>query len=144
MGTGWMFQSEVRLFPSVIAPSQGCLHRPFPKVQDRKVGNRIHTINTPWLICVLQFRGRSVTALGVLYNFTGNDVNTTVQPVADMVKEAWVWHPLVLNSTLNLTRSNHTVRRRYQWGTRFLLAGRTYACVRRQLSVHIYFFCCWC
>jgi len=33
--------------------------------------------------------GRQVTALGVLYNFDGNDVNTTVQPVADMVKEQW-------------------------------------------------------
>ncbi|KAJ6525668.1 Metallo-dependent phosphatase-like protein [Mycena capillaripes] len=34
-------------------------------------------------------KGRSVTALGVLYDFTGNDANTTVQPVADMVKESW-------------------------------------------------------
>ena len=30
-----------------------------------------------------------MTSLGVLYNFTGNDKNTTVQPVADMVKEQW-------------------------------------------------------
>jgi hypothetical protein len=35
-------------------------------------------------------RGRQVTSLGVLYNFTDNDKNTTVQPPADMVKEAWV------------------------------------------------------
>ncbi|EDQ99504.1 uncharacterized protein LACBIDRAFT_334938 [Laccaria bicolor S238N-H82] len=34
-------------------------------------------------------KGKQVTALGVLYNFTGNDKNTTVQKVADMVKEAW-------------------------------------------------------
>ncbi|KAF8190783.1 Metallo-dependent phosphatase-like protein [Pholiota molesta] len=34
-------------------------------------------------------KGRKVTSLGVLYDFTGNDVNTTVQPVQDMVKEAW-------------------------------------------------------
>ncbi|KAJ6597105.1 Metallo-dependent phosphatase-like protein [Mycena vulgaris] len=34
-------------------------------------------------------KGRAVTALGVLYDFTGNDKNTTVQPVAAMVKEAW-------------------------------------------------------
>ncbi|EPQ55273.1 Metallo-dependent phosphatase [Gloeophyllum trabeum ATCC 11539] len=34
-------------------------------------------------------RGRKVTALGVLFDFTGNDVNTTVQKVEDMVKEAW-------------------------------------------------------
>ncbi|KAI0031972.1 Metallo-dependent phosphatase-like protein [Vararia minispora EC-137] len=34
-------------------------------------------------------KGRKVTALGVLFDFTGNDAGTTVQPVADMVKEAW-------------------------------------------------------
>ena len=34
-------------------------------------------------------RGRKVTALGVLYDFTGNDKNTTVQKVANMVKEKW-------------------------------------------------------
>ncbi|KAJ7204707.1 Metallo-dependent phosphatase-like protein [Mycena pura] len=34
-------------------------------------------------------KGRSVTALGVLYDFTDNDEGTTVQFVADMVKEAW-------------------------------------------------------
>ncbi|KJA28838.1 hypothetical protein HYPSUDRAFT_33230 [Hypholoma sublateritium FD-334 SS-4] len=34
-------------------------------------------------------KGRKVTSLGVLFDFTGNDVNTTVQPVADMVKETW-------------------------------------------------------
>ncbi|KAI0076521.1 hypothetical protein K474DRAFT_1662882 [Panus rudis PR-1116 ss-1] len=34
-------------------------------------------------------KGKKVTALGVLFNFTGNDKNTTVQKVADMVKEKW-------------------------------------------------------
>jgi 2',3'-cyclic-nucleotide 2'-phosphodiesterase (5'-nucleotidase family) len=34
-------------------------------------------------------QGRKVTAFGVLYNFTGGAKNTTVQPVADMVKEEW-------------------------------------------------------
>ncbi|KAH7909661.1 Metallo-dependent phosphatase-like protein [Hygrophoropsis aurantiaca] len=34
-------------------------------------------------------KGRKITSLGVLYDFTGNDVNTTVQMVADMVKEQW-------------------------------------------------------
>ncbi|KAI0359543.1 hypothetical protein OH77DRAFT_1035258 [Trametes cingulata] len=34
-------------------------------------------------------KGRKVTSLGVLYDFTGNDVNTTVQKVQDMVKESW-------------------------------------------------------
>lgn len=37
----------------------------------------------------MYFRGRKVTSLGVLYNFNGNDKNTTVQLVADMVKENW-------------------------------------------------------
>lgn len=37
-------------------------------------------------------RGRKVTSLGVLYDFTGNDRNTTVQKVEEMVKEAWVCH----------------------------------------------------
>jgi hypothetical protein len=36
------------------------------------------------------YRGRQVTSLGVLFDFTSNDRNTTVQKVADMVKEAWV------------------------------------------------------
>lgn len=35
-------------------------------------------------------RGRRVTAFGVLFNFTGNDKNTTVQQVSDMVNEKWV------------------------------------------------------
>ncbi|KAF7798239.1 hypothetical protein EIP86_009456 [Pleurotus ostreatoroseus] len=34
-------------------------------------------------------KGRKVTSLGVLYDFTDNDHNTTVQTVADMVKEQW-------------------------------------------------------
>ncbi|KAH9018809.1 Metallo-dependent phosphatase-like protein [Lactarius deliciosus] len=34
-------------------------------------------------------KGRKVTSLGVLFDFTGNDHNTTVQKVEDMVKEAW-------------------------------------------------------
>ncbi|PIL26310.1 hypothetical protein GSI_12066 [Ganoderma sinense ZZ0214-1] len=34
-------------------------------------------------------KGRKVTSLGVLFDFTGNDVNTTVQKVEDMVKEQW-------------------------------------------------------
>ncbi|KAG6875388.1 hypothetical protein C0993_009448, partial [Termitomyces sp. T159_Od127] len=33
--------------------------------------------------------GRQITSLGVLYDFTDNDVNTTVQKVEDMVKERW-------------------------------------------------------
>jgi hypothetical protein len=40
----------------------------------------------------------------VLYDFTGNDVNTTVQKVADMVKEQWVSDVMVAvpNRLLNM------------------------------------------
>ncbi|CAA7260475.1 unnamed protein product [Cyclocybe aegerita] len=34
-------------------------------------------------------KGRKVTSLGVLFDFTGYDKNTTVQKVEDMVREAW-------------------------------------------------------
>ncbi|KAI5117468.1 hypothetical protein M0805_004071 [Coniferiporia weirii] len=33
--------------------------------------------------------GRKITSLGVIFDFTGNDVGTTVQKVEDMVKEQW-------------------------------------------------------
>ena len=43
-----------------------------------------------WYLLVSLFtRGRKVTSLGVLFDFTGNDKNTTVQKVDDMVKEEW-------------------------------------------------------
>ncbi|EGO00572.1 hypothetical protein SERLA73DRAFT_166873 [Serpula lacrymans var. lacrymans S7.3] len=45
------------------------------------IGNRFTKFTTR--------KGRRVTSLGVLYDFTGNDVNTTVQFVEDMVKEQW-------------------------------------------------------
>ncbi|KAL0948026.1 hypothetical protein HGRIS_010652 [Hohenbuehelia grisea] len=34
-------------------------------------------------------KGLDVTALGVIFDFTGNAQNTTVQPVADMIREEW-------------------------------------------------------
>ncbi|KAH9485631.1 hypothetical protein JR316_0002541 [Psilocybe cubensis] len=34
-------------------------------------------------------KGRKVTSLGVLFDFTSNDRNTTVQKVVDMVQESW-------------------------------------------------------
>ncbi|KAI0310757.1 Metallo-dependent phosphatase-like protein [Amylostereum chailletii] len=46
------------------------------------VGNRYVKFTTA--------KGRKVTSLGVLFDFTGNDDNTTVQKVEDMVKEAWL------------------------------------------------------
>ncbi|KAG9221328.1 hypothetical protein CCMSSC00406_0009439 [Pleurotus cornucopiae] len=45
------------------------------------VGNRFAKFRTR--------KGRRVTAFGVLFSFTGNVKNTTVQKVADMVKETW-------------------------------------------------------
>ncbi|KAJ7194563.1 Metallo-dependent phosphatase-like protein [Mycena pura] len=40
-------------------------------------------------------KGRSVTAFGVLFDFTTNDVNTTVQRVEDMVQEQWFKNAIV-------------------------------------------------
>ncbi|KAI0828002.1 Metallo-dependent phosphatase-like protein [Trametes gibbosa] len=51
------------------------------KVVSVPVGNRFAKFKTR--------KGRKVTSLGVLFDFTGNDVNTTVQKVEDMVKERW-------------------------------------------------------
>ena len=47
------------------------------------------TLTIAHLACACT-RGRKVTSLGVIFDFTGNDHNTTVQKVEDMVKEAWV------------------------------------------------------
>ncbi|KAH8096802.1 Metallo-dependent phosphatase-like protein [Cristinia sonorae] len=51
------------------------------KPQSVPVGSRFAKFRTR--------KGRKVTSLGVLFDFTGNDKNTTVQKVADMVKEKW-------------------------------------------------------
>ncbi|KAJ7593234.1 Metallo-dependent phosphatase-like protein [Mycena floridula] len=51
------------------------------KVVNEPVGERFAKFTTR--------KGRKVTSLGVLFDFTGNDVNTTVQPVEAMVKETW-------------------------------------------------------
>ncbi|KAK0497263.1 Metallo-dependent phosphatase-like protein [Armillaria luteobubalina] len=51
------------------------------KTVDVPVGSRFAKFKTR--------KGRNVTALGVLFDFTGNDHNTTVQKVEDMVKESW-------------------------------------------------------
>ncbi|KZT69652.1 hypothetical protein DAEQUDRAFT_756803 [Daedalea quercina L-15889] len=55
-------------------------------------GNGNETMSVPVGERYVKFKtgkGRSVTSLGILYDFTGNDVNTTVQTVAKMVKEDW-------------------------------------------------------
>lgn len=46
------------------------------------VGERFAKFNTT--------KGRKVTALGVLFHFTGNDEGTTVQDIPPMVNETWV------------------------------------------------------
>ncbi|OSX61779.1 hypothetical protein POSPLADRAFT_1047044 [Postia placenta MAD-698-R-SB12] len=51
------------------------------KVIDVPVGSRYTKFTTR--------KGRKITSLGVLYDFTGNSENTTVQTVAEMVKEHW-------------------------------------------------------
>ncbi|KAK0488716.1 Metallo-dependent phosphatase-like protein [Armillaria novae-zelandiae] len=57
------------------------------KTIDVPVGSRFAKFKTQ--------KGRKVTALGVLFDFTGNDHNTTVQKVADMVQESWVCRILI-------------------------------------------------
>ncbi|KAG1905071.1 Metallo-dependent phosphatase-like protein [Suillus fuscotomentosus] len=51
------------------------------KPESVPVGNRYTKFTTR--------KGRRITSLGVIFDFTGNDVNTTVQAVGDMVKEQW-------------------------------------------------------
>ena len=51
-----------------------------------------NTVNVPLGSRFRKFEtemGRKVTALGVLFDFTGNSANTTVQKVENMVKESW-------------------------------------------------------
>ncbi|KAB5590830.1 Vacuolar protein [Ceratobasidium theobromae] len=51
-----------------------------------------HLVNTPVGERFVKFRTkhkRKVTAFGVLFDFTGNSANTTVQKVAAMVNETW-------------------------------------------------------
>jgi len=64
-------------------------------------------------------RGRKVTAFGVLFNFKGNDKNTTVQNVEDMVKESWVCHCFIY-SRLFVIGTLRTVFGCYQRGAWFL------------------------
>ena len=65
------------------------VRRSLRQVQDAKVSC---TPSVPMMAFNFAFtcRGRKVTSVGVLYDFTGNDHNTTVQKVEDMVKEDWV------------------------------------------------------
>lgn len=60
----------------------------FAKFTTRKYDRDINLVYIHYLLD--SFRGKRVTSLGVLFDFTGNDHNTTVQKVEDMVKEGWV------------------------------------------------------
>jgi hypothetical protein len=60
----------------------------FAKFKTRKYGSFI--LSPRPVLTHFTLRGRAVTALGVLYDFTDNAANTTVQTVENMVKEAWV------------------------------------------------------
>ena len=67
------------------------IRKSFRQVQDTKVGHLSSTFHYGGKFYCLS-RGRKVTSVGILFDFTGNDHNTTVQEVEDMVKEAWVSH----------------------------------------------------
>ena len=76
-----------RAFCCLNLPCSYLLYSPLCKVQDPKVSH-IQMCKNQHLNLFL--RGRRVTAFGVLYDFKGNDKNTTVQVVGNMVKESWV------------------------------------------------------
>ena len=66
-------------------------------------------------------RGRTVTSLGVIFDFTGNSANTTVQTVANMVKEQWVSASICADDVsdiwiIQVCRSHHR-------GTRCIRSG---------------------
>ena len=51
-------------------------------------------------------KGRKVTALGVLFDFTGNDEGTFVQKVENMVNETWVSHTPFIEPAICLTTAS--------------------------------------
>ncbi|KAH9935240.1 Metallo-dependent phosphatase-like protein, partial [Epithele typhae] len=64
-------------------------------------------------------KGRHVTSLGVLFDFTGNDVNTTVQKVEDMVKEHWFADAIKEEPDLFLLVGHMPVVKTDHWPTVF-------------------------
>ncbi|KAI1791129.1 Metallo-dependent phosphatase-like protein [Ganoderma leucocontextum] len=64
-------------------------------------------------------KGRNVTSLGVLFDFTGNDVNTTVQKVEDMVKEQWFAEAIKDEPDFFLLVGHMPVARTDNWPTVF-------------------------
>lgn len=71
---------------------------------------------------VASSRGRKVTSLGVLFDFTGGDKGTSVQKVADMINEKWVGliPHLPLVTFTNLTQFSEAIKEEPDV---FLLAG---------------------
>ncbi|KAF7294146.1 hypothetical protein HMN09_01143000 [Mycena chlorophos] len=57
-------------------------------------------------------RGRSVTAFGIMFDFTTNAVNTTVQPVEELVKESWFLDTIVDEPDLFLLVGHNPVEGR--------------------------------
>ena len=74
---------------------------------------------TTYFACT--YRGRKVTSVGVLYDFTGNDHNTTVQKVEDMVNEAWVRYTFLALKGLYLRMSSLQMQSRTNLTFSFLL-----------------------
>ena len=63
-------------------------NRPLRQIHHKEAGDLVDSSERT--VFISHDRGRRITSLGVIFSFTGNDVNTTVQAVANMVKEQWV------------------------------------------------------
>ncbi|TFK84753.1 hypothetical protein K466DRAFT_601739 [Polyporus arcularius HHB13444] len=64
-------------------------------------------------------KGRKVTSLGVLFDFTGNDANTIVQKVEDMVKEHWFAEAIRDEPDFFLLAGHMPVKKSDNWPTVF-------------------------
>ncbi|TFY66095.1 hypothetical protein EVG20_g4990 [Dentipellis fragilis] len=64
-------------------------------------------------------KGRKVTSLGVLFDFTGNSANTTVQKVEDMVKESWFAEAIQEEPDFFLLAGHMPVSLKDHWPTVF-------------------------
>ncbi|TCD62703.1 hypothetical protein EIP91_006528 [Steccherinum ochraceum] len=73
------------------------------KPQSVPVGSRFAKFKTR--------KGRKVTSLGVLFDFTDNDKNTTVQKVSDMVQEKWFFDAIQEEPDLFLLVGHMPVQR---------------------------------
>ncbi|KAF7302271.1 hypothetical protein MIND_00794200 [Mycena indigotica] len=63
-------------------------------------------------------KGKSITAFGVLYDFTTNDVNTTVQPVESLIREKWFLDAITEEPDVFLLVGHMTISS-YGWGLVF-------------------------